>query len=203
MHLLRVKIAMLISVILIETGYIAFLQINIKDKVLADSKKRTYYEKLEKKIQADMQCFPIMKQYCNEITFEDDYGNSRTNGAHEGCDLMYTKNVAGAIPVISATDGVIKNIGWIYLGGYRIGILSDSGIYYYYAHFDSFFPGLHVGKKVKAGEFLGFMGNSGEGEEGTVGKFPVHLHFGIYIEDENGNEKAFNPYPFLSKINKE
>ena len=37
------------------------------------------------------------------------------------------------------------------------------------------------GKTVKAGELLGYMGDSGYGKEGTVGKFPVHLHFGIYF----------------------
>jgi murein DD-endopeptidase MepM/ murein hydrolase activator NlpD len=43
------------------------------------------------------------------------------------------------------------------------------------------------------------MGNTGEGEEGTKGKFDVHLHFGIYIRDEN-REETVNPYPFLRDI---
>ena len=48
---------------------------------------------------------------------------------------------------------------------------------------------------MKAGELLGFMGDSGYGEEeGTVGKFAVHLHLGIYIEDETGEEISVNPY---------
>ena len=34
---------------------------------------------------------------------------------------------------------------------------------------------------VQAGEILGFMGNTGYGQEGTSGRFPVHLHLGIYI----------------------
>lgn len=36
------------------------------------------------------------------------------------------------------------------------------------------------GDQVQAGEMLGFMGDSGYGEEGTTGQFPVHLHLGIY-----------------------
>ena len=104
---------------------------------------------------------------------------------------------------ISATDGIITNLGWLHLGGYRVGITSYNDIYYYYAHFDSCAPGLFVGKEVKAGEFLGFMGNTGEGEEGTKGKFPVHLHFGIYVGNQKGDETTVNPYQYLLEINEE
>ncbi len=203
MRISRMRFVIIICILLSEACYIVFWDARIKDRMIEEHAKRRYYKKVEKIVYEDMKCFPIMQQYCNEITMEDDYGNDRKNGAHEGCDLMYTKNESGVIPIVSATDGVIKNIGWLYLGGYRIGIVAESGVYYYYAHFDSYFPGLYIGKEVKAGEFLGFMGNSGEGEEGTKGNFPVHLHFGIYTEDENGNEKTLNPYPFLSKINTE
>ena len=46
-----------------------------------------------------------------------------------------------------------------------------------------------------AGVLLGFLGDSGYGEEeGTVGKFAVHLHIGIYVNDEAGQEVSVNPY---------
>ena len=32
---------------------------------------------------------------------------------------------------------------------------------------------------------------------GTSGKFPVHLHLGIYITDHRGEEMSVNPYPIL------
>ena len=40
------------------------------------------------------------------------------------------------------------------------------------------------------------MGDSGYGAEGTVGQFPVPLHFGIYFY-ENGKEFSVNPYEVL------
>ena len=199
----RIRVCIILVIVLFESCWIIVLQSNIIKTGMKENEKRKYQDKTERMIEDDIKCFPVMQQYCNEITMEDDYGNSRINGKHEGLDIMYKRNKTGVIPIVSATDGVIQNIGWLYLGGYRIGILANSGIYYYYAHFDSYVPGLYVGKDVKAGEFLGFMGNSGEGEEGTKGKFPVHLHFGIYIKDKNGNENTLNPYPFLSKINSE
>ncbi|MDE6759111.1 MAG: M23 family metallopeptidase [Lachnospiraceae bacterium] len=166
----------------------------------AIGKKREEYSN---QILSDIKCFPIPISYREEISYEDTYGVARENGGHDGCDIMDKENEAGRIPVVSATDGVITNIGWLYLGGYRIGVTSECGIYYYYAHLDSYAAGITAGKKVAAGELLGFMGNTGEGEEGTVGKFPVHLHFAIYIYDQNGNEETVNSYLYLRKIDEE
>ncbi len=41
---------------------------------------------------------------------------------HEGIDIMALKNQRGLYPVLSMTDGVITNLGWLEQGGYRIGI---------------------------------------------------------------------------------
>jgi len=193
----------IISIILIEVICIQLANSRIHDKYKELQVNNKYIISINKKISSDIKCFPVSMQYQDSIYYEDSFGAYRENGGHEGCDIMYDANTAGIVPVISATDGKVTNLGWLYLGGYRVGITSENGIYYYYAHFDSCAPSLFVGKEVKAGEFLGFMGDSGVGEEGTKGKFPVHLHFGIYVEDENGNEKSVNPYHFLLKINKD
>lgn len=91
---------------------------------------------------------------------------------------MADKNERGLYPVISISDGMITNLGWLEKGGYRIGITSPSGVYYYYAHLESYAE-IKEGDQVQAGEMLGFMGDSGYGEEGTTGQFPVHLHLGF------------------------
>lgn len=108
---------------------------------------------------------------------------------------MAAENKRGLYPVVSVSDGTVKNKGWLEKGGWRIGIISDSGTYYYYAHLDSY-TNLKIGDYVRAGELLGYMGDSGYGAEGTVGQFPVHLHFGIYFY-ENGKEISVNPYEVL------
>lgn len=130
--------------------------------------------------------------YVNTWMSERSYGGKR---GHEGIDIMASVNERGVYPVISMTDGVVTNLGWLEQGGYRIGITSNSGIYYYYAHLDSY-SNIVEGQRVKAGDFLGFMGDSGYGQEGTKGKFPVHLHIGIYLYDE-GKEISVNPYYIL------
>lgn len=154
-------------------------------------------------IEEDLICFPVEKSYIQDISYVDSWYGTRNFGGerrHEGTDLMSRNNQPGQIPVVSMTDGTVKNIGWLTLGGWRIGIESENGVYYYYAHLYSYAPNLEKGDSVYAGQLLGFMGDSGYGEEGTVGMFDVHLHAGFYIYDSSGTEISVNPYPFLRGI---
>ena len=103
--------------------------------------------------------------------------------------------------MLSMSDGVVEQIGWLKLGGYRVGIRSPKGVYFYYAHLYSYAPGIRRGTKIRAGDVIGYMGDSGYGEkEGTVGKFPVHLHLGIYRKDTKYGEYSVNPYKFLQAV---
>lgn len=109
---------------------------------------------------------------------------------HEGTDLLADKGT----PVVAVAAGTVVRYGWNTLGGYRVTIqLDDYPEYrFYYAHMDRYAPGMGLGVHVKAGQLLGYVGNTGEGPERTEGKFVTHLHFGIYHWDT-----AINPYPFL------
>ena len=89
---------------------------------------------------------------------------------------------------------MVEKIGWLTLGGWRIGIRSFRGGYFYYAHLSSYARDFQEGDLVSAGDLLGYMGDSGYGPEGTTEKFDVHLHVGIYIEGKNQEEISVNPY---------
>ncbi len=153
----------------------------------------------------EMEYFPIPQSTGNMpyVEFENSWKYERTYGGkrfHEGCDIMALKNVRGVYPVVSVCDGTVEKMGWLEKGGYRVGIRSDSGIYYYYAHLSEY-SGIKEGDRVLAGELLGFMGDTGYSTvEGTTGMFDVHLHFGIYVNDRYGNEISLNPYYFLKRI---
>ena len=135
------------------------------------------------------------------VSFADSWMQSRNFGGergHEGCDIMASVNERGIYPIYSVSDGVVENVGWLRLGGYRIGIRSPSGAYFYYAHLAEYAKEFEVGETVLAGTHLGYMGDTGYSDiPGTTGNFPVHLHFGIYINDENGQELSVNPYPMV------
>ena len=150
----------------------------------------------------DLQYFPVAQEQTGEklnLTFEDSwmYGRSyKGERGHEGTDLMPEINERGYYPVVSMTDGTVESMGWLELGGWRIGIRAPHGGYFYYAHLDSY-ADIEVGDEVKAGDFLGYMGDSGYSkEEGTTGNFPVHLHLGIYLYPD-GQEISVNPYGVL------
>ncbi len=150
----------------------------------------------------DLEVFPVP----SAVTFENSWMSERNYGGprgHEGCDLMPKENRRDFYPVRSMTDGVVEKIGWLPKGGYRIGIRSEHGGYFYYAHFSSYAKTFKQGEAIQAGEVLGYMGDSGYGEEGTVGKFDVHLHLGIYVTGEDGEEISINPYWILYGMQKE
>lgn len=177
-----------------------------KQPQLFNLEKNTYNGLL-----ADIKYFPVPRSnkrkewvnYVNSWNYERTYKGNRT---HEGTDVMGDINKDGIYPVVSVSDGYVSNIGWLELGGWRIGITSPSGIYYYYAHLDSYAKEYKEGDAIRAGDIIGYMGSTGYSKvEGTKNKFPVHLHFGIYITPDpdiaaDYEEIALNPYNIL-KIN--
>ena len=157
-----------------------------------------------KMILSDIKYFPIPVQKDKKewVAYDNSWFAPRTYGGnrnHEGTDIMTSNNVRGFFPVISVSDGMVEKLGWLSQGGNRVGVRAPNGAYFYYAHLYSYGPGIEVGEEVIAGQLLGFMGDSGYGEEGTVGKFDVHLHFGIYINTKEG-EMSVNPYWILKYL---
>lgn len=155
----------------------------------------------------DLECFPVGTVASDEeatVSFSDSWMQSRTFGGdrgHEGCDIMASVNQRGIYPIYSMTDGVIENIGWLRLGGYRIGVRSESGAYFYYAHLAEYAKEFEIGERVEAGTFLGYMGDTGYSDTpGTTGMFDVHLHLGIYLNDAEGTEFSVNSYPMLKYL---
>ncbi|MEG0962344.1 MAG: M23 family metallopeptidase [Lachnospiraceae bacterium] len=174
-----------------------------------DAKKLQTICNIEETIWSDLKYFPVPHLQAQsfeklETSFEDSWMLIRTFGGtrgHEGTDIMATLNQRGYYPVVSITDGTVEKIGWLTQGGYRIGIRAPHGGYFYYAHLYDYAKEFQEGEMIKAGELLGFMGDSGYSEiEGTVGNFDVHLHIGIYYTDENGLEVSINPYFILKYL---
>jgi len=115
----------------------------------------------------------------------DTWGAPRGTGRrHEGQDIFAPRGT----PILSATSGYVYKIGENNLGGQTVSVIGSGGRVYYYAHLDSYAPGLQVGDRVSRRTVLGYVGTTGNAQ-GT----PPHLHFGIYTF--NG---AINPLPLLT-----
>lgn len=137
----------------------------------------------------------------SDYSYRSTWGASRGWGGyriHEGTDLF-----AGyGVPVRSTCYGIIEVMGWNPYGGWRVGIRDLNNVYHYYAHLSGFNKELKTGDVVKPAQVVGWVGSSGYGKPGTSGKFPPHLHYGLY-RDNGLAEWSFDPYPNLKKWERE
>lgn len=139
--------------------------------------------------------FPVDVNY--NYSYRSTWGAGRGFGGnriHEGTDIFANYGT----PVLSTTYGVVELKGWNLYGGWRIGIRDIHNIYHYYAHLDGYNDEFKVGDIVQPGDQLGTVGSTGYGPPGTAGKFPPHLHYGMY-KDNGKNEWSFDPYPYLRR----
>ena len=127
-----------------------------------------------------LQVFP-MQGRCG---FTDTWGQARSEGrSHEGTDVMGARGLA----LYATNDGVISRMSTGgRLGGNVIYVKIPNGTYFYYAHLDSFAPGMAAGVPVKAGQIIGYVGSTGDA--GTP-----HLHFEVHPF----GGAAVNPYAIL------
>ncbi|HZH30381.1 MAG TPA: M23 family metallopeptidase [Pyrinomonadaceae bacterium] len=102
---------------------------------------------------------------------------------HEGQDIF----AASGTIVRSATEGYVVQVGENSLGGNTVFVAGAGGRTYYYAHLDSYAPGLAVGDYVTPESVLGYVGTTGN----AAGASP-HLHFGVYAAGG-----ALDPLPLL------
>ncbi len=133
--------------------------------------------------------FPIF----GPVSFGDSFGGPRSNipgGWHHGEDIFAP---AGA-PVLAVADGTIHQVGFIKIGGYRFWLRDDNGNEFYYAHLSAYTPLAIDGKRVQAGDVIGFVGDTGDADGGAP-----HLHFEIHPAAMIGlgYDGVVAPYPIL------
>lgn len=90
-------------------------------------------------------------------------------GSRGGSDLFAPEGT----PVVALADGVITDVSYDPLGGNTVTLHTDSGLYIYMAHLKTR-AAVSAGDRVKAGQFLGYVGTTGNAAGG-----PPHLHIGI------------------------
>jgi murein DD-endopeptidase MepM/ murein hydrolase activator NlpD len=136
---------------------------------------------------------PVAGVARNAIT--DNWGDPRAGGLrrHHGTDIM----AAGGTPVVAAVGGRIEKLFHSVLGGTTLYLRSaDRRWIYYYAHLSGYAPGVHEGQAVRAGQPLGFVGDTGDAGAGNY-----HLHFGVQRMAPGQRwwqGEDVNPYPLLA-----
>ena len=144
---------------------------------------------LQPRLTAGGYVFPVY----GPSSFGDTFGAFRGDVAgnwHHGDDIFAP---LGA-PILACADGLVFSVGWNDVGGNRLWLRDSQGNEFYYAHLSAFTPLARNGMHVKAGEMLGFVGNTGDAQ-GT----PTHLHFEVHPSSLlfMGYDGAVNPTPYL------
>jgi murein DD-endopeptidase MepM/ murein hydrolase activator NlpD len=125
----------------------------------------------------------------------DTFAAARSGGrVHDANDIMAPRGTL----VVAAAPGTIEKLFFSKGGG---GITAyvrspDGRWQYYYAHLDSYVPGLHEGQQMKQGDPIGRVGSTGDASPDGP-----HLHFAIHRMDDGQRwwqGSAINPYPLLA-----
>ena len=122
---------------------------------------------------------------------KDTWGVPRDGGrTHKGIDIMAPKGA----PVVAAMSGRIVRLYQSERGGITLYQSDEDGRHiFYYAHLDRYAPGIRAGMKVRQGQVIAYVGETGNA--------PVpHLHFEIQKQNSSRQwwrGEAFNPYPVL------
>ena len=144
---------------------------------------------LQPRLTAGGYVFPVY----GPVSYGNTFGAFRGDVAgnwHHGDDIFAP---LGA-PILACADGLVFSVGWNDVGGNRLWLRDSEGNEFYYAHLSAFTPIARNGMHVKAGEMLGFVGNTGDAQ-GT----PTHLHFEVHPSALlfMGYDGAVNPTPYL------
>lgn len=133
--------------------------------------------------------FPIY----GPASFTDSFGAARSDTSwHHGEDIFAP---LGA-PVLAVANGIVYSVGWNKVGGLRFWLQDLAGNEFYYAHLSAFSPLALNGAQVRAGDVIGFVGNTGDAMN-----TPYHLHFELHpvsLLYRGYDGSALPPYRYLT-----
>src|SRR4051812_44394804 len=143
--------------------------------------------------------FPVQEK----VSYSDDWGAGRAGGrSHQGNDLMGAK-LYHEVAVVDGTISSVRVADGKGISGNMLTLKGNDGWFYYYIHVNNdapgtddgtnpdeyrFAAGIERGTKVKAGDFIAYMGDSGDAE--STGP---HLHFEMHPP----SGEAIDPYTSL------
>jgi murein DD-endopeptidase MepM/ murein hydrolase activator NlpD len=141
--------------------------------------------------------FPVV----GHVSYSDDFGAPRAQGGHPGNDILAARRA----PVVAVEPGRVVFWTTSASAGCMLYLYGHSGTTYQYIHLNNdltrrndnrgscvagvaYAAGLQDGDEVRAGELIGYVGDSGDAD----GRHP-HLHFELHP----GGGQAISPYPWL------
>ena len=146
--------------------------------------------------------FPVV----GKVSYQDDFGDARAQGGHQGNDIMAPRRALA----VAAEAGRVKFHTTSSRAGCMLYLYGASGTTYLYIHLNNdltrendnrgecvpgtaYAPRLRSGQYVRAGQLIGYVGDSGDANGGSA-----HLHFELHPNDGG----AVSPYRWLRAARK-
>ena len=174
---------------LYSNGKIIYAYMSVQNKKLA-----LYYYKTDKfsgyfDIQGKGVEKALMKSPINGARLSSPFGIRKHpilgyNKKHLGTDFAAKKGT----PIMASGTGKVIKAQWCGGGGNCIKIKHNSTYSTIYAHLSKFTNGIKVGKKVKQGQIIGYVGSTG------LSTGP-HLHYEVIVNGKKVNSQKLNLPP--------
>lgn len=183
-----------------ENSYIVDYDSSKKNKILSNInfgifslnyENREVYNML-KVVNEEIENLPINSKYYKDVLILNSFDTSKEV---YGTGIIDNSGSNENITVISATSGIVEEVGYKGDEGLSVIISSKSGTKYKYTNLKETY--LEVGDNVEAKNIVGLMGSSKEINYGVVFERKKLNFYVIYESDIFVDNKYINSYPFL------
>ena len=167
----------------IKSGSILYAHMNVNSREVSlykfgDDKDYGYFDINGKSVEK-----ALMKTPINGARLSSPFGMrkhpiSGFNKMHQGTDFA----APIATPIMASGSGTVTRAKWCGGGGNCIKIKHNSTYETVYAHMKSFAKGIKVGKKVRQGQIIGYVGSTG------ISTGP-HLHYEVIVNGKKVNSQ--------------
>ena len=167
----------------IKSGSILFAHMSVNGREISlykfgDDKNYGYFDANGKSVEK-----ALMKTPINGARLSSSFGMrkhpiSGFTKMHQGTDFAAPMGT----PIMASGTGTVTRAKWCGGGGNCIKIKHNSTYDTIYAHMKSFAKGIKVGKKVRQGQIIGFVGSTGM----STGP---HLHYEVIINGQKVNSQ--------------
>ena len=168
----------------IKSGSILFAHMSVNGREISlykfgDDKSYGYFDINGKSVEK-----ALMKTPINGARLSSPFGMRKhpISGfykMHQGTDFAAKEGT----PIMASGSGTITRAKWCGGGGNCIKIKHNSTYQTIYAHMKSFAKGIKVGKKVRQGQIIGYVGSTGM----STGP---HLHYEVIINGKKANSQT-------------
>ena len=167
----------------IKSGSILYAHMSVNNREISlykfgDDKSYGYFDINAKSVEK-----ALMKTPINGARLSSPFGMRKHpilgfNKKHTGTDFA----APSGTPIMASGSGTITRAKWCGGGGNCIKIKHNSTYETIYAHMKNFAKGMKVGKKVRQGEIIGYVGSTGM----STGP---HLHYEVLINGKKVNSQ--------------